>query len=88
VCYVSFLLPPVFLAPASYHRDLKLFNDIINNRYKREISTNEVDQTDTSLQQYVDFNLGLFPFVGVALNSRKVRQLTRVVEAVTNQAAL
>ncbi|KAJ1188697.1 hypothetical protein NDU88_005454, partial [Pleurodeles waltl] len=88
VCYVSFLLPPVFLAPASYHRDFKLFNDIIKNRYKRAISTNEVDQTDTSLQQYVDFNLGLFSFVGAALNSRKVRRLTRVVEAVTNQAAL
>lgn len=48
----------------------------------------EVDQTDTTLQQYVDFNLGLFFFVGAALNSRKIRRLTRVVEAVTNQTAM
>ncbi|XP_078506244.1 uncharacterized protein LOC144792493 [Lissotriton helveticus] len=87
VCYVSFLLPPVFLAPATYHKDLKLLNNATVNRYKRTLSIDDVDQTDTSLQQYVDFNLGLFFFVGAALNSRKIRRLTRVVEAVTNQTA-
>lgn len=64
ICCLSFLLPLVFLAPASYHKDKKLFNDISLNRFKRTINNDEVDQTDTALQQYVDFNLALFFFVG------------------------
>lgn len=78
----------MFLAPASYHKDYRLFDDISKNRYKRTINSDEEDQTDTALQQYVDFNLGLFFFVSAALNSRKIRCLTRVVEAVTNQTAM
>lgn len=88
ICCLSFLLPLVFLAPASYHKDKKLFNDISLTRFKRTINNDEVDQTDTALQQYFDFNLALFFFVGAALNSRKIRRLIRVVEAVTNQTAM
>ncbi|XP_078530807.1 syncytin-2-like [Lissotriton helveticus] len=87
-CYVSFLLPPVFLAPASYHKDYKLYNDISKRRFKRTLNNDEVHQTDTALQQYIDFNSGLFFFVAADLNSRKIRCLTRVVESVTNQTAM
>lgn len=75
-CYIAFLLPPVYIAPSDYHKTHRL--------HKREV---EVDQTETSLEQYIDFNLGFFFFIGPVVNSKKIRRLTRVVEAVVNQTA-
>lgn len=86
VCYLSFLLPPVYTAPSSYHKqkDTRHVRTSIK-RVKRYIDTSEIVQTETTLQQFVDFNLGFFYFIGPVVNSKRIRRLTRVVEAVINQ---
>ncbi|XP_078533906.1 endogenous retrovirus group V member 1 Env polyprotein-like [Lissotriton helveticus] len=82
-CYIAFLLPPVFVAPSTYHRDLL----VPHVRHKRTIDTSLVDQTETSWEQYTDFNKGFFFFVGPVQNSKLIRRLTRTLEAVVNQTA-
>ncbi|XP_069067753.1 uncharacterized protein [Pleurodeles waltl] len=80
-CYISFLLPPVFLASSTYHKDHR----ISAGRYKRYIDTSGIDQTETAAEQYTDFNRGFFFFIGPVQNSKLIRRLTRTVEAVVNQ---
>lgn len=65
-CYIAFLLPPTYTAPANHHK----------NRYGRGI----VDSKDTAGQEGGDFLKGFLPFWGPMANSRNIRQLVRVVE--------
>lgn len=85
--YLAFLLPPTYVAPPAYHLQY--------HRKRRSMpwlrtgrSINVVDQTDTTLQQYIDFNMGFFSYVGAALNSRSIRRLSRIIEAVVNETTV
>ncbi|XP_078509666.1 endogenous retrovirus group V member 2 Env polyprotein-like [Lissotriton helveticus] len=80
-CYIAFLLPPVFVAPSTYHRDLL----VPHVRHKRMIDISGIDHTETTLEQYTDFNKGFFFFIGPVQNSKLIRKLTRTLEAVVNQ---
>ncbi|XP_078506423.1 uncharacterized protein LOC144764712 [Lissotriton helveticus] len=80
-CYIAFLLPPVFVAPSTYHRDLL----VPHVRHKRMIDISGIDHTETTLEQYTDFNKGFFFFIGPLQNSKLIRKLTRTLEAVVNQ---
>ncbi|XP_078535193.1 uncharacterized protein LOC144821918 [Lissotriton helveticus] len=84
-CYLSFLYPPVYIAPPDYHKTHQLYNsELAPHRQRRQLTMTEVDQTDTSLQQFTDFTKGLVPFWGPIFNSREIRRLSRVVENVIN----
>lgn len=72
-CYIAFLLPPTFNRDNMYHRQ------------RRRVP--EVDQTDTSNQQFNDALKGLLPFWGPMSNSLNTRRLTRVLEATANVTA-
>ncbi|XP_078503973.1 endogenous retrovirus group PABLB member 1 Env polyprotein-like [Lissotriton helveticus] len=82
-CYIAFLLPPVFVAPSTYHRDPL----VPHVRHKRMSDISGIDHTETTLEQYTDFNKGFFFFIGPVQNSKLIRKLTRTLEVVVNQTA-
>ncbi|XP_078518918.1 syncytin-1-like [Lissotriton helveticus] len=72
-CYIAFLLPPTFNRNNLYHRQRRRVPDI--------------DQTNTSNQQFGDALRGLLPFWGPMSNSLNTRRLTRVLEATAKTTA-
>ncbi|XP_078497606.1 uncharacterized protein LOC144753959 [Lissotriton helveticus] len=79
-CYIAFLLPPTYTAPADYH--LSDPPTVINRRRRGAI-----DAEDTAGQEAGDFFKGVIPFWGPMINSRHIRQLTRVVQGAINETA-
>lgn len=53
----------------------------------RVIDSKDVDQTDTTLQQFTNATKGILPFWGPMYNSVSIRRLSRVVEGVINTMA-
>ena len=74
-CYIGFLLPPTFTANGDFHKPYV--------RIRRGVISND----DTAGQEFTDFIKGYLPFWGPMVNSRHIRQLTRVVEATINTTA-
>ncbi|XP_078497802.1 endogenous retrovirus group PABLB member 1 Env polyprotein-like [Lissotriton helveticus] len=72
-CYIANLLPPTFTVASDYHR----------TRIVRGV----VSKEDTPGQEAGDFFKGFLPFWGPMVNSRNLRQLTRVVESTANITA-
>lgn len=72
-CYIAFLLPPTYTAPADYHEIEPL---TVYNRRRRGV----IDTEDTAGQEAGDFFAGVIPFWGPMVNSRNIRHLTRVVQ--------
>lgn len=64
---------------------MQLFDHHVSSRGKHAIDVSVVDQTETTWEQYTDFNKGFFFFVGPVQNSKLVCRLTRTMEAVINQ---
>ncbi|XP_078529621.1 endogenous retrovirus group PABLB member 1 Env polyprotein-like [Lissotriton helveticus] len=69
-CYIAFLLPPTYTAPADYH--------------KKRVARGVLDSEDTAGQEGGDFLKGFLPFWGPMANSKNIRQLIRVVDATIN----
>ncbi|XP_078518917.1 uncharacterized protein LOC144784108 [Lissotriton helveticus] len=72
-CYIAFLLSPAFNRDNMYHRQ------------KRQLP--DVDQADTTGQQFYDAMKGLLLYWGPMSNSLQIRRLTRVLEATINVTA-
>ncbi|XP_078496547.1 endogenous retrovirus group PABLB member 1 Env polyprotein-like [Lissotriton helveticus] len=72
-CFVSFLLPPTYTAAADYHK----------TRVVRGVLSKE----DTAGHEFGDFTKGFLQIWGPMVNSRNIRQLTRVVESTVIETA-
>ncbi|XP_078529660.1 endogenous retrovirus group PABLB member 1 Env polyprotein-like [Lissotriton helveticus] len=71
-CYISFVLPPTYVAPANHHRQKR---------------AKDIEQADSTGAQFLDAMKGLVPLWGPMANSRAIRHLTQAVETTMNITA-
>ncbi|XP_078536777.1 homeobox expressed in ES cells 1-like [Lissotriton helveticus] len=72
MCYIAFVLPPTYTAPADHHRERR---------------SEDTEQADSAPAQFLDAAKGFIPLWGPMANSRAIRHLTQAVETALNVTA-